>query len=362
MTTAPTPTTTTYLYTGDGLGGSHARSPGQRYLDPAHRHRLHPSHRRRLPVSARASAWPWAPRVMRPLTTARAGRPPPTPTRRGPSTRCRCASSTFCVAVDTSGYATTYNGTAGPRPTDIDSTRALNAVTAPAPPSVWRSVPPAMPPPTTAQLVDGLRRRLHPDPRRGVVYQLELLRGRRHLGLCRQVHRHLGHGHRHRLDPQIDTMDCPETTLCVAAGASGYATTYNGSSLGDGLLTPTRPGPSRRSPVRPPASVWRSTPRATPPPTTARPGRPYPIDIDGSNALEALSCASATMCDANDNAGNALTYNGSSWSVSSNIDSTRSITAVSCPSTTFCAAADGSGMRRSIPSRPAGARLPMPRQ
>jgi hypothetical protein len=44
-----------------------------------------------------------------------------------------------------------------------------------------------------------------------------------------------------------------------------------------------------------------------------------PSDIDGIGVLNLVSCPSATFCAAIDNAGNALTYNGSSWTAPSDI-------------------------------------------
>jgi RHS repeat-associated protein len=65
-----------------------------------------------------------------------------------------------------------------------------------------------------------------------------------------------------------------------------------------------------------------------------------PTLIDGSNTLESVSCASSSFCVAVDNKGNALTYNGTSWSAAKSIDSTRKLLAVSCSTTSFCAAVD----------------------
>ncbi len=64
-------------------------------------------------------------------------------------------------------------------------------------------------------------------------------------------------------------------------------------------------------------------------------------DIDGTTQLNAVSCATPSFCVAGDISGNALTYNGSSWS-SVTIDN-NAITAVSCPTTSFCAGTDDAG-------------------
>ncbi len=66
-----------------------------------------------------------------------------------------------------------------------------------------------------------------------------------------------------------------------------------------------------------------------------------PTDIDGGNHLTAVSCAAQTFCVAVDTSGNALTYNGSSWSSASDGDG--GITSLSCPSASLCLAVDSAG-------------------
>jgi hypothetical protein len=58
-----------------------------------------------------------------------------------------------------------------------------------------------------------------------------------------------------------------------------------------------------------------------------------------------VSCASASLCVAVDGTGNALTYNGTSWSQPQSIDPNGSLglSSVSCASSTFCVAVDGNG-------------------
>jgi hypothetical protein len=65
-----------------------------------------------------------------------------------------------------------------------------------------------------------------------------------------------------------------------------------------------------------------------------------PTNIDGTNALLSVSCASSSFCVTVDEKGNALTYNGSSWSAPTDIDGTRFLSSVSCPSSSFCVAVD----------------------
>ncbi len=66
------------------------------------------------------------------------------------------------------------------------------------------------------------------------------------------------------------------------------------------------------------------------------------IDPSGSS-LESVSCPTASFCVAVDDAGNALTYDGSSWSSPEAIDASSSLSSVSCPTASFCAAVDQVG-------------------
>ena len=60
-----------------------------------------------------------------------------------------------------------------------------------------------------------------------------------------------------------------------------------------------------------------------------------PLNVDGSNLLTSVSCASSSFSAAVDLAGNVLTYDGSSWSAPNAITE-GGILSVSCASTTFC--------------------------
>jgi hypothetical protein len=54
----------------------------------------------------------------------------------------------------------------------------------------------------------------------------------------------------------------------------------------------------------------------------------------------AVSCASPSFCVAIGGTGNALTWNGSSWSAPVHVDPIGNVSSISCPSTTFCLAVD----------------------
>lgn len=66
----------------------------------------------------------------------------------------------------------------------------------------------------------------------------------------------------------------------------------------------------------------------------------------GSGGLSSVSCPSASFCVAVDDMGNALTYNGHSWSAPGNIDTAGinpNLVSVSCTSRSFCMAVDDQG-------------------
>ncbi len=63
---------------------------------------------------------------------------------------------------------------------------------------------------------------------------------------------------------------------------------------------------------------------------------------DGTRHVYSVSCVSSSFCVAVDSLGNAVVYNGSTWTGSS-IDAGHHLTSVSCPSTTLCVAIDQSG-------------------
>lgn len=70
-----------------------------------------------------------------------------------------------------------------------------------------------------------------------------------------------------------------------------------------------------------------------------------PGDIDGAQPLTSVSCPSSAFCVAVDQEGNALTYDGLRWSAPRPIDrsSFHELTSVSCAGPSFCATVDGNG-------------------
>ena len=71
-----------------------------------------------------------------------------------------------------------------------------------------------------------------------------------------------------------------------------------------------------------------------------------PLDIDSTTGLLSVSCTSSSFCMAVDNVGNALHYNGTSWSAPTSIDGSGNsgnggaygLSSVSCTSSSFCMA------------------------
>ncbi len=70
---------------------------------------------------------------------------------------------------------------------------------------------------------------------------------------------------------------------------------------------------------------------------------PDPIDAGVVQPLSAVSCSAATFCTALDGFGQAFTFNGEGWSGPVGVENSAGVTAVSCTSASFCAAADLSG-------------------
>ncbi len=68
-----------------------------------------------------------------------------------------------------------------------------------------------------------------------------------------------------------------------------------------------------------------------------------PAHIDPGGAFTAVSCATVTFCVAVDQAGNAFTFDGANWSAAVSFDPGGQPTTVSCATPTFCATMDGYG-------------------
>ncbi|MHB8263527.1 MAG: hypothetical protein ACYDGY_07255, partial [Acidimicrobiales bacterium] len=71
------------------------------------------------------------------------------------------------------------------------------------------------------------------------------------------------------------------------------------------------------------------------------PGWSRPVSID--SMPESVSCTSASFCVAVDNGGNAITWNGATWSSPQSVNEGYQLTSVSCTSASFCVAVDNGG-------------------
>jgi hypothetical protein len=63
---------------------------------------------------------------------------------------------------------------------------------------------------------------------------------------------------------------------------------------------------------------------------------PTPPNNNGFNFLDSVSCASPSFCAAVDDQGDALIYSGGTWSAPTPLDANTDLLAVSCPSPSFC--------------------------
>jgi hypothetical protein len=141
----------------------------------------------------------------------------------------------------------------------------------------------------------------------------------------------------------LESVSCPTASFCAAVDYDGNVFTYNGSSwsspdridAGYNLYSVSCPsasfcaaGDNNGNVLTYNSGSW-SSPRS--------------IDAGGGGLLS-VSCPSASSCAAVDGKGNVLTYNGSSWSSPDSIDASGGgLNSVSCPTASFCTAMDSNG-------------------
>jgi hypothetical protein len=75
---------------------------------------------------------------------------------------------------------------------------------------------------------------------------------------------------------------------------------------------------------------------------------PYNPTTGLGGDLLSVSCASASFCAAVDNSGRALTWNGTAWSSPQSIDTGSFLDSVSCASASFCVAGTLGGEFQSV--------------
>jgi RHS repeat-associated protein len=213
-----------------------------------------------------------------------------------------CTSATFCVAVGASGYAAIFNGTSWSAATDADSTRTMDAV------SCVSS--------TFCVAVDTAG---YETTYNGTSWSTPT-----DIDSTRSV----------------DAVTCTSTSFCVAVGASGYASTYNGTSWASASdVDSTRTIDA----VTCTSSTFCYAVDTSGYATKYTGSWASASDIDSSRSIDTISCYSSSLCVAAGASGYAAIYNGSSWATATDVDSTRTIKFVACPSSTLCVAVDALG-------------------
>ena len=145
----------------------------------------------------------------------------------------------------------------------------------------------------------------------------------------------------------LTSVSCTSATFCVALGylnTGVFASVWNGSSWGTQTeIDSASPAAGQVSCASPDfcaavdangnAMIFNGQSWSS----------PDPIDPGVVEPLATVSCPTATFCTAMDGYGQAFTYAGGAWSAAVGVEADAGVTSVSCTSATFCAAADLSG-------------------
>jgi prepilin-type N-terminal cleavage/methylation domain-containing protein len=238
-----------------------------------------------------------------------------------------CPSSTFCVAVDNDGNAYTYNG------------------------SSWSS----------AQLIDppGSFSMFGPQPPSGSMSSVSCASSTFCVAVDDNGYVLTYNGSSWSNAQDVDatrgsellSVSCPSSTFCIATDNGGHAITYDGSSWSRSTVDLSYPlGVSCASSNFCVAWIFGLSSTSDNSDVYTYDGSSWSsvhdIDGTGSNWIQAISCASSSFCVAVDDQGNAMVYSGELvplWSSPQNIDGTTPMDSVSCPTTSFCVATDRSG-------------------
>ncbi|MFC6705042.1 hypothetical protein [Flexivirga alba] len=239
----------------------------------------------------------------------------------GGLTSVSCTSSTFCAAVDWNGNATTYNGTSWATPKSVDPSGGLTSVSC-------RSM-------SFCGAVD-------------TNGQALIYRGGGSWSAPTLADTHTGRYGWHA--PR--SVSCASTAFCTSVDSGGYVATYSSGTWTSssasaepsrgGINVVSCPTATFCAAVDANGNALTSSGSAWAKPTQIDP----PAESSGSPASGSLtaSCASATFCLAVDAVtGGSFTYNGTKWSSSRSTGDSAAIRAVSCPTSTFCAAGDDAG-------------------
>ncbi|HXQ61388.1 MAG TPA: IPT/TIG domain-containing protein [Acidimicrobiales bacterium] len=138
------------------------------------------------------------------------------------------------------------------------------------------------------------------------------------------------------------SVSCATETFCVAVDDLGLAFAYDGQTWSGNILDegPLDAVSCTATPTTFCVAVDGSGNEFTITPGTSSNG-----NIDTSNQMTSVSCATASFCVTVDDAGNALTWDGSAWTLDGGVNATNALTSVSCTTapTTFCTAVGNVG-------------------
>jgi Cutinase len=223
-----------------------------------------------------------------------------------------CPSVSFCVAVASGGGAVTYNGSSWSAPIHIDAVGTLNAVSCP-----------------SASFCAAADWNGHALTYNGSSWSAPVL---------------IAEGIMEGYTYGLTSVSCASASLCVVGDGNGGVLDYNGSSwtgAGFGGIVVSVSCPSTSFCVAVDytgdALIYNGSSWSTP--TRIEEGE----GLGETFGLRSVSCGSASFCVAVDSNGNALTYNSGSWSAPIHIDAFGALEAVSCPSASFCAVVDNKG-------------------
>ncbi|HLI00288.1 MAG TPA: right-handed parallel beta-helix repeat-containing protein [Acidimicrobiales bacterium] len=147
------------------------------------------------------------------------------------------------------------------------------------------------------------------------------------------------------VDPsdRLRALSCPTTTFCAAADTAGDVLTFNGTAWS--APQSADPDGGGITGLSCPTTQWCVAVDAIGDSLTFD-GRgwsaPAAVDPDGGG-FEAISCPTATFCEATDAAGNSLTLSDGHWSATRSVDPSAILAAASCPAPGWCVAADEDG-------------------
>ncbi len=217
-----------------------------------------------------------------------------------------CPSSSFCVAVSTEGNAFTYNGSSWSAPEAIDPEASPQSVSCASA--------------TFCAVVDGNDNALTYN---GTSWTTP-----------KRIDRE-GPGFQF-----LSSVSCPSASFCATVNSDGHILTYDGSSwsapvevdnseiVGISCVSSSfcvAVDPNRKALFLDGTTVVRTT----------------TLDTPGDFDLDPLSCATESFCVVGDDEENVLHYDGSSWSGPESLGGGRgSVASVSCPSASFCAAVE----------------------